>query len=113
MRRFFQDRGLWWTNARRTTARKWFLVIMTGVIIGAIGYFVYYVTNVLVEFKFNISNNLIYDNNWGSAFFAFTGINILYSIVAGGLCWIEPVAAGILYNSLIVITLSDNCYMVM
>ena len=94
LRRFFQDRGTWWTNSRRTTARKWVLVIILGLTIGGIGYFVSYLTEALTNFKFNVTTNLINSGQWYAAFFAFLMICLFYSFVAGVLCWMEPTAAG-------------------
>ena len=69
-------------------------MILTGVIVGAIGYFVYYITDLLYEFKFSICNGYVNGGNWSAAFFANLFICLMFSLVAGGLCWIEPVAAG-------------------
>jgi chloride channel 7 len=94
LRRFFQDRGHWWTTARRTTAWKWGLIIATGVIIGLMGYFVQYFTAVLNRFKFHVANRYIDDNLWARSFFSFLFICLFYGLLAGLLCWFEPNAAG-------------------
>lgn len=94
MRRFFQDRGQWWTNSRRTTAWKWILVVTTGVFIGIVGYLVTLATNALTSQKFGACNGFIENGAWGSAFFAFLFINLFFAMIAGILCWMEPSAAG-------------------
>eukprot|EP01038_Epipyxis_sp_PR26KG_P010242 gene10242-13776_t len=94
LRRFFQDRGHWWTNSRRSTAWKWILVIITGILIGIMGYIVAYLTGILTSIKFNIANGFIADGYWFESFFSFMFFCILYAIIAGVLCWIEPAAAG-------------------
>eukprot|EP00981_Chlorochromonas_danica_P010662 scaffold3299_cov198-Ochromonas_danica.AAC.3 len=94
LRRFFQDRGQWWTNSRRTTAWKWILVVATGILIGIIGYLVSYLTSVFTNFKFDTCNAMINRNEWASAFFSFFFFCIFYSVLAGILCWIEPAAVG-------------------
>eukprot|EP00601_Ochromonadales_sp_CCMP2298_P023979 CAMPEP_0173277300 /NCGR_PEP_ID=MMETSP1143-20121109/4001_1 /TAXON_ID=483371 /ORGANISM="non described non described, Strain CCMP2298" /LENGTH=834 /DNA_ID=CAMNT_0014214371 /DNA_START=134 /DNA_END=2635 /DNA_ORIENTATION=+ len=94
LRRFFQDRGTWWTNSRRTTARKWVLVVLLGLSIGFVGYVVSVATSYLYKFKFHHVNNLIGKGAWTNAFFLYLSICLLYSAVAGLLCWVEPTAAG-------------------
>lgn len=94
LRRFFQDRGTWWTNSRRTTARKWVLVIVLGLVIGGIGYFVSYVTEALTMFKFDTVLDYINRGQWEAAFFIFLTICLFYSSIAGIFCWMEPTAAG-------------------
>ena len=70
------------------------LVIILGLTIGGIGYFVSYLTEALTNFKFNVTTNLINSGQWYAAFFAFLMICLFYSFVAGVLCWMEPTAAG-------------------
>mmetsp|Transcript_85904 Transcript_85904/g.168043 ORF Transcript_85904/g.168043 Transcript_85904/m.168043 type:complete len:963 (-) Transcript_85904:51-2939(-) len=94
LRRFFQDRQTWWTNSRRTTARKWVLITTLGLTIGAMGYFVSFLTSSLTDFKYNSALDLIDKGNWEGAFFAFMGICLFYASVAGMLCWMEPSAGG-------------------
>lgn len=94
LRRFFQDRGQWWTNSRRTTAWKWSLVIATGILIGIMGYIVSYFTNLLFEAKFEVANGYINRDMWASSYFTYTTLSMVFSFVAGILCWIEPAAAG-------------------
>lgn len=59
LRRFFQNRGQWWTAGRRSTAYKWVLVVLIGVLVGFSGAFVQYVTELLTEIRFHHSTNLI------------------------------------------------------
>lgn len=94
LRRFFQDRGHWWTTARRTTAWKWGLIILTGIFIGLMGYFVQYFTYVLTSFKFRTANQFITDNQWARAFFSFVALCLFFAFLAGLLCAYEPNAAG-------------------
>lgn len=94
MRRFFQDRGHFWTSSRRTTAWKWVLVVVTGVVIAFTGAFVQILTEKLTEWKFETASEMIERENWSSAFFSFILICIFLSLCAGYLCWFEPAAAG-------------------
>lgn len=94
LRRFFQDRGNWWTGSRRTTAWKWILVIITGVIIGVMGFGVQTAITALTAAKFSISAGFLTADKWTSSFFSFLFFNLFYALIAGLLCWIEPAAAG-------------------
>lgn len=93
--RYFQDRDNWWTSSRRTTALKWTLVVITGVIIACIGAFVQVVTLQLNDAKFNLVYSYInIHNNFTNAFFSLLGVSVLLAFVAGLLCCIQPEAAG-------------------
>mmetsp|Transcript_1158 Transcript_1158/g.1880 ORF Transcript_1158/g.1880 Transcript_1158/m.1880 type:complete len:856 (-) Transcript_1158:190-2757(-) len=94
LRRFFQDRGHWLTAARRTTAWKWALVILIGILVGAVGAFVQIFTEVLSEWRFHEVTKRIDDKQWGAAFFLYQAISLLLGGAAGILCWIVPQAAG-------------------
>ena len=59
LRRFFQDRGKWWTASRRSTSWKWTLVVWLGIFVGLMGVLVTLVTNFLFNFKFNTINRLV------------------------------------------------------
>lgn len=94
LRRFFQERTVWWTQARRTTAYKWILVVYCGVIVGIAGFFVLLVTAVLFDLKFSIANHYTSRSEMVMAFIVYTGFSVVYAMVASSLCWIEPAAAG-------------------
>jgi len=94
LRRFFQDRGSWWSSSRRTTIWKWILVIVLGSIIACMGVFVRYLTTLLTETKMAITMGFIEDNQWVLAFFVFLLLCQAFALVAGLLCVIEPAAAG-------------------
>ena len=94
LRRFFQDRGHWWTSSRRTTAYKWVLVVITGIVIGVMGFGVSNGINALTNFKFHTANSYLNDKKWANAFFSFLTISVTYALAAGCLCAIEPAAAG-------------------
>jgi H+/Cl- antiporter ClcA len=94
LRRYFQDRGVWWTASRQTVAWRWFLVLLTGVLVAVMGAFVQVITGILFDWKFRISQNYINDKKLAVAFFSFFGFSMLYSFLAGCLCLFEPAAAG-------------------
>jgi chloride channel 7 len=58
------------------------------------GYIVSAFTNVLFNAKFDTANSYIDHDQWASSFFSFVSISVVFGIVAGILCWIEPAAAG-------------------
>lgn len=66
---------------------------MTGICIGIMGYFVYFLTTILTKYKFDTCNDYIENDQWSSAFFAFMFLCLFYAFLAGILCWIEPSAA--------------------
>ena len=68
--------------------------MVTGFIIGLVGFGVSGFTSILTTQKFNLSNHFIDENNWSSAFFTYVAISMIYSFIAGVMCWIEPAAAG-------------------
>ena len=94
LRRFFQDRGQLWTSSRKTTAWKWILVILIGLFVGLCGAFVQAMTLILTNWKFDVSNGLIDEDNWASAFFSYLSISLLYSAITAVLCWHVAEAAG-------------------
>jgi chloride channel 7 len=94
LRRFFQDRGYWWTTARKRTAWKWILVILIGILVGAFGAFVQYFTEILTKWRFETANSLIDQGNWSGAYFSYLAISLLLGTTAGVLCWLVPLAAG-------------------
>jgi chloride channel 7 len=93
-RRFFNDRGDWWTGSKRSTAYKWMLLIAVGVIIACIGAAVQIVIEKLYEIKFGIANGFLSNSYWGAAFFSYLAFAIFFALLASLLCVIEPYAAG-------------------
>lgn len=94
LRRFFQDRGNWWTSSRRTTAWKWTLVITTGVLIACIGALVQELTAKLNKEKFSVVYSYMAQKTPANAYFSLLGISSVYACIAGLLCCMVPEAAG-------------------
>eukprot|EP00596_Hydrurales_sp_CCMP1899_P000306 CAMPEP_0119044320 /NCGR_PEP_ID=MMETSP1177-20130426/30604_1 /TAXON_ID=2985 /ORGANISM="Ochromonas sp, Strain CCMP1899" /LENGTH=923 /DNA_ID=CAMNT_0007014267 /DNA_START=18 /DNA_END=2789 /DNA_ORIENTATION=- len=94
LRRYFQDKGVWWTASRQTIAWRWFLVLLTGVLIAVMGALVQVITQGITDWKFKVSTEFIVDKKIAEAFFSYVGICLFYSFVAGCLCMFEPAAAG-------------------
>jgi chloride channel 7 len=93
-RRYFQGKGKFWTAPRITTTWKWILTITTGLLIAFTGAFVSVFTETLVEWKFHSLYKLMEKGNGAGAFFAFQFFCLFFTLIAGGLCWKEPAAAG-------------------
>lgn len=94
LRRFFQDRGQLWTANRRTTAWKWTLVVVIGVLVGLVGAFVQALTEVLSDWRFGTATRFIENGDWGSALMAYVSISMLLTTVTGFLCWHVDESAG-------------------
>ena len=93
-RRYYQGKGKVWNASRSTTAWKWFLVILTGLLVACTGAFVAVFTEALTGWKFESCYELMAEGNHGGAFFAFHFFSLFFILISGGMCWIEPTAAG-------------------
>ena len=76
------------------TGWKWALVIVTGILIGLMGYLVLTLSNYLTSAKFASANHFLRQGDTAIAYFVHLFFCIFYALVAGILCWIEPAAAG-------------------
>lgn len=93
-RRFYEDIGDWWNATRRTTAWKWFLVIMIGIFIGCLGVLVRTLTTFLTDYKLNTILDMYDNEHRAGSYFTLLGISIFYALVAATFCIVEPAAAG-------------------
>lgn len=94
IRRFFQDRGTFWTSSRQTTAWKWVLVVLVGVLVALAGAFVAIFTETMVEWKLESCYKLMEERNFAGAFFAYQFLSTFLVLISGAFCWWEPMAAG-------------------
>lgn len=94
MRRFYQDRGSFWTSSRTTTAWKWILVVWVGLLIAFTGAFVAIFTETLFAWKLDGCYKLMEERNFAGAFFAWQFFSTFLVLCAGAFCWWEPMAAG-------------------
>lgn len=94
LRRFFQDRGTFFSLSRVSTIWKWLLTILIGIIIALMGLFVKFITSQLVEVKLGLMSKFLDQNNIAASFFSFLFISQGYILGAGLLCALEPAAAG-------------------
>ncbi len=93
-RRYFQGKGKFWTAPRISTFWKWFLVVLTGLLVAFTGAFVAVFTELLVEWKYESCYKLMEEGNHAGAFFAFQFLSLFLVLIAGGFCWKEPAAGG-------------------
>jgi len=93
-RRFFQDRGHFWNKFRLITTLQWGYVILVGIIIGCVGSFTTTMINILLNWKFKTALDLISNENWAGAFFAYQFMSIFYVSIAAVLCYFQPLAIG-------------------
>eukprot|EP01031_Cornospumella_fuschlensis_P028872 gene28872-34846_t len=94
IRRYYQGKGKFWTAPRITTAWKWVLVILTGLLVAFTGAFVAVFTETLVEWKLESCYKLMEEKRFAAAFFAFQFLSQFLVLIAGALCWREPAAGG-------------------
>jgi len=115
LRRFFQDRGKYWTSSRSTTAWKWTLVILTGVLVAFVAIIVQLLTLSLTFYKYqymvdplsSLSILLDVDDTsqstptesklmplFAKSYFTLLGFSLVYAFVAGLCCVYEKAAAG-------------------
>jgi chloride channel 7 len=73
---------------------RWLLVILTGLLVACTGAFVAVFTESLTAWKFESCYKLMAEGNHGGAFFSYQFFCLFFALIAGGLCWREPMAAG-------------------
>lgn len=67
---------------------------MTGLLVALVGAFVQVFTELLTEWKLESCYKLMDEGRHGEAFFAYQFLSMFLVLIAGGLCWWEPAAAG-------------------
>ena len=93
LKRYSLNKTLRFSSSQKSTAYKWGLVILIGMIVALIGLFVTFVVNFLVHSKFGYMNDQMRTNPaW--AYFSLVFISVSYALGAGICCWFEPCAAG-------------------
>ena len=93
LRRYSLNKAVRFSNSTKSTAYKWGLVILIGMLVALIGLFVTFIVNVLVHAKFDYMNQQMRSNQaW--AYFSLLFISMSYALGAGLCCWFEPCAAG-------------------
>ena len=97
--RHFEDKGHWWTFAKKREVRRWVLTLITGFICGVVALFVTFFTKILTHFKFHVFHGLIEKEKsgeivYGAGFFFLLCCNCLFVIVAWVTVYVEPLAGG-------------------
>lgn len=69
-------------------------MILIGILVGGVGAFVQFFTEILTSWRFRAVTKLINNDNWAGAFFLYEAISILLGGIAGMLCWFVPQASG-------------------
>jgi len=93
-RRFFQDRGHFWTKSRLVTLWKWIYCIIVAFVVGCFGCFITTLIDALLAWKFSTAVARIEEGNWAAAFFAYQFMSLFFISVAGTLCYFQPIAIG-------------------
>ena len=57
--RHFDDRGNWWTFAKKREVRRWWLTFITGVICGVVAIFVTVATRLITRAKYDLFHTLV------------------------------------------------------
>jgi nitrate reductase gamma subunit len=97
--RHFEDKGKWWTSARKSDLTRWILTMVTGFFCGIVAILVAFSTNLITRYKFDHFNTIIEREKageamYGTAYFFLFGINILFGLVAWICVFMEPLAGG-------------------
>jgi chloride channel 7 len=97
--RHFDDKGKWWTFARKSDMKRWALTFVTGFWCGMMALAVSFCTKVLSRYKFDTFHALVEkekDNElpFGTAYAFLFVINAAFGLVAWTMVVTEPLAAG-------------------
>lgn len=69
-------------------------MLILGVLVAVMGALVQVLTEILSQWKFSTSQTFLNNNQQAQAFFAYIGMSLFFSFLAGCLCLFEPAAAG-------------------
>ena len=97
--RQFEDKGRWWTFARRSDLTRWSLTLVTGLLCGLVALAVAFCTKILSSYKFHTFNELLEKEKlnelpFGSAYLFLFGLNLVFGVAAWATVYFEPLAAG-------------------
>ena len=99
LQRHFEDKGHWWTFARKSDFLRWTLTLVTGFFCGAVALFVTYSTKFLTQLKLQTFYAILEKEKSGEYTFG-VGYTFLFgcNLILGFLAWLtvyfEPLAAG-------------------
>lgn len=97
--RHFEDKGHWWTFAKKREVRRWTLTLITGLFCGLVAIFVTFFTRIFTRFKFSVFYSLLEKERNGEvthgiAFVFYLACNFVYIFMAWLTVWAEPLAGG-------------------
>ena len=99
MERHSQDRGNWWTFAKKREVRRWWLTLVTGINCGLVAMFVTVCTRSVTSAKLEYFSGLIEQEKaeivpYGAALCALWIMNIIFISIAWFCVYLEPLASG-------------------
>lgn len=99
MDRHYDDKGRWWTTARKSDIKRWALTLITGFWCGVMALVVAFYTKVLTKYKFQTFHHLVAKERseelpFGSACAFLFIVNLVFGFVAWLTVSFEPLAAG-------------------
>lgn len=99
LQRHFEDKGRWWTFARKSEFLRWTLTLLAGGICGVAAFLVTFFTGSLTSFKFRTFYLLLEqeksgDIPYGTAFGFLFITCLIFAFVGWMMVYIEPLAAG-------------------
>ena len=97
--RHFEDRGHWWTFAKKREVRRWWLTFVTGVLCGVIAIIVAFSTRIVTRSKFQLFHTLLEQEKselvpYGTALCSIWLCNIFFIFIAWFTVYMEPLAGG-------------------
>lgn len=98
-RRYFEDKGQWWTFARKTDLLRWSLTFTTGFFCAIVALGVTAATKVVTNYKYNTFHELlVYEKErslpFGTAFAFLFACNVVFGFLAWLAVFVEPLAGG-------------------
>lgn len=94
LKRHFQSEHHRFSDAQVFAGRNWVLVFVVGIVVGLIGSFVLVLSRSLLEWKFNVTHDLIDGGKWAAGFFSYVFFSLFFVGVAVTMGYIEPNSTG-------------------
>lgn len=99
LNRHFEDKGHWWTFARKSDFLRWTLTLVTGILCGLVALFVTFFTKALTRRKLAAFYALLErekagDISFGAAYLFLFVCNLFFGSLAWFTVFLEPLAAG-------------------
>ena len=99
LQRHFEDKGHWWTFAKKREVRRWTLTLITGLFCGALAVFITFGTKLITKFKFDVFYGLLEKEKGGEVYYGASFVflfasNLMLGYAAFLTVYVEPLAAG-------------------